>query len=237
MQQKCSKRGLTPFAALFRRAALKRENRNQPQFEILRDAGHPDFREAMVVYSAAFPVHERRDEGTIERRVRDGFYVMHMGRLGGRVVFLALIHELAGTEFGLLDYMATERSARGRGIGRAFLRGMSEELRKQGRYFILEVEDPARGENRAERARRHDFYRREGAVEMLGAHYVMPVKPGHAPEKMLLMVLPRYGDGMMRGAVARRIITSIYLEVYGRDESDPLLNSFINDIPSSVTLA
>ena len=209
---------------------------NTPRFEILRDTALPEFREAMRVYSVSFPVHERRDEGTIERRVREGFYRMHIGRLDGRVVFLALIHELAGTDFALFDYMATEPSLRSRGIGAAFLRAMAEDLKKSGKHLILEVEDPASGENREERARRLKLFRREGAREMKGVRYLMPVKPGYPPEAMTLMILPQYGGGSMPGPLVRDIITRIYREVYGRDPSDPLLNSSINDIPAIVIL-
>jgi GNAT superfamily N-acetyltransferase len=209
---------------------------NTPRFEILGDTASAEFREAMKVYSASFPVHERRDEGTIERRVREGFYRMHIGRLGGRVVFLALIHELAGTDFALFDYMATEPSLRNRGIGAAFLRTTADDLKRNGRYLILEVEDPALGPNKAERARRLKLYRREGAREMKGVHYLMPVKPGYEPEKMVLMILPQYGGGKMPGRLVRDVITRIYREVYGRDSADSLLNSFLNDVPSVVDL-
>jgi len=215
---------------------MPRAQDNTPRFEILRDTNSAAFREAMLVYAASFPVHECRDEGTIERRVREGFYRMRIGRLGARVVFLALIHELAGTDFALFDYMATEPPLRSRGIGAAFLRTLSEGLRREGKYLILEVEDPSRGENKAERARRLNLYRREGAKEMKGVRYLMPVKPGYAPEAMILMVLPQYDDGKMPGPLAKDVITRIYREVYGRDENDPLLNSFLNDIPAAVAL-
>lgn len=211
---------------------------SKPTFEILRDTKSAEFRDAMSIYNASFPVHERRDEGTIERRVREGFYRMYVGKRGGRVVFLALMHPVGNTEFALLDYMATDPGHRNQKTGESFLRLFTDELRKSERfkYLALEVENPARGENRDQRARRLRFYARCGAKIMQGVKYLMPVKPGYPPEDMVLMVLPEYPGGTMPGALARDIIMRIYREVYGRDENDPLLNTFVNDIPAIVTL-
>jgi GNAT superfamily N-acetyltransferase len=242
---------------------MPKAQNNATQFHALADVAHTDYHAAMSVYHVSFPVHERRDEATTTKRVRDGFYRMYVGRLGERVVFLALIHPIGNTEFALLDYMATHPEHRNQKIGESFLKFLAAELQggqtpkrspdligATGRgltpalhteetalkYLLLEVEDPAFGDNREQRARRVRFYARCGAKTMKDVRYIMPVKPGYPPEEMVLMVLPQYDDGALPGALARKIITGVYREVYGRDENDPLLNSFINEIPQTVHL-
>ena len=53
---------------------------------------------------------------------------------------------------------------------------------------------------------------------------------------MILMVLPGYPKGVMERNKVAEVITKIYAEVYGRPSHDPLLKSFIDEIPETVFL-
>ncbi len=192
--------------------------------------------EALQIYTDSFPLNERHPTDVIRERLNHGRYTLVVGRLQQETVFFALLWPLRNSEFVLLDYMATKDRYRGRGIGSEFLKSIPRMAELAGKFLVLEVEKPACGENREERARRVAFYRRLGARELQGVRYVMPGLSGGDPTEMNLMILPQYGGGKIDAKTVRQIIIEIYHELYGRDIKDGLLNSFLNEIAQPVQL-
>jgi hypothetical protein len=191
---------------------------------------------ALQIYQDSFPQNERHPIEVILERLHDGRYMLIVGHDGSEVVFFALLWPLRDTEFVLLDYMATKSSHRHRGIASEFLRGLPHSAETAGKFLVLEVENPARGDNRQERAKRVDFYRRQGIMELQGVRYILPGLSGGDPTEMILMMFPQYDEGKIDGAKVRKIITQIYQELYARDSRDTLLNSFIREIKDRVQL-
>jgi len=206
------------------------------EFSEVKDTNHQDFKEAMRIYTESFPSNERHPDSIIEKRVKENLYQMFIGRLDGRVVFMALLYPLRNTDFILFDYMATDEKSRNMGIGTKFVKTLVGKVKEDGNYLILEVENPEYGDNREQRKRRVKFYKRLGAKEMGNVNYILPPLSGNSPTEMILMVLPEYDDGKMPGTLVKKIITQIYEELYGRNRDDPLLNSFINSIGDTVEL-
>jgi len=190
----------------------------------------PEMRDALEIYTDSFPANERHPADVIRERARDERYRVIVGREQNEIVFFAMLRPLRGSEFVLLDYMATKSRHRGQGVGAAFLKSVAGMAEVKGKFLLMEIEDPARGENREERARRVEFYRRQGAKQLQGVRYLMPGLSGGAPTEMILMVLPPCGEGEIDAMAVRRVVIQIYKELYNRDREDSLLNSFVNEI-------
>jgi len=205
-------------------------------FQEIRSAASPHFPAAIKIYNEAFPVNERHPNNRIEERLTAGLNQLHVGLSDGQVVFMALLWPLRETHFTLLDYMATRADKRGQGIGSAFMRQMALVLQNKNQHLILEVEDPDYGDNPAQRRMRMAFYCRNGARLLQGLRYVLPPLQGDKVTEMNLMMLPPIPNGVMEGELAKNLIARIYKELYGRNPDDPLLNTFISDIPATIPL-
>jgi hypothetical protein len=116
------------------------------------------------------------------------------------------------------------------------MKNLFDILRVKDKYLILEVENPKYGDNKKQREKRVEFYKRHGAEEMKDVRYILPPLSGNTPTEMILMVLPEYGNGKIPGTLVKKIIIQIYKDLYNRNEDDPLLSLFIPKIPSVVEL-
>ena len=200
------------------------------------DVDSTDFSKAMKIYIDSFPAHERHSVETIKERVRNGSYKLFIGRSDGEVVFMALFWSLQGTKFVLFDYMAIKENIRNRGVGTYFMSNMHQILNTKDVNYILEVEDPRQGENKEQREKRVAFYKKNGLKEMKDVRYILPPLSGTTPTEMILMLLPKQQELELSGNTVKSVITQIYRELYGRDENDQLLNSFIHDVPHTIRL-
>lgn len=198
---------------------------------------HPHFAAALDIYSEAFPDNEKHPLSRIRERVAGGRERLHVGLRDEQVVFMALLWPLRGTGFILLDYMATRADQRRQGIGSAFLQHLSGPLRDNKQYLIMEVENAEHGDNTDQRRTRIAFYRRNGACLLQGLRYILPPLQGSLATEMNLMIFPVPSAASLTGATAKQLVVKIYEELYNRTPDDPLLNTFINDIPPTITLA
>lgn len=208
------------------------------KFNEIKDVRHIDFKEAMEIYIDSFPPQERHTEGVIEKRAREKLYKIFVGRLERKVVFIALLYPLKNTRYILLDYMATLKDFRNKGIGAKFMKTLYKELENNNScdFIIFEVENPAYGDNRENKEKRIEFYKRAGAKELKNVRYVLPPLSGDVPTEMMLMVLPKIYKKTIDGNMVKEVIIQIYRELYNRDRTDVLLNSFIHQITSDVEL-
>ncbi len=197
-------------------------------------ASAQELEEALSIYTESFPQNERHPIEVIRERAARGQYRLIIGRVQNELVFFALLWPLRGSEFVLLDYMATKSGYRGRGIGAEFLKSVPQMAEMSGKLLVMEVESPAFGENREQRASRGEFYRRQGAMPLEGVRYIMPGLSGGAPTEMVLMILPQYDSGQIEAKTVRKMIVQIYEELYGRGLDDALLLSFLNEIGESI---
>ena len=188
------------------------------------------------IYEEAFSPNGRLPVEVIKQRIIRGRQSAIVGKEQNEVVFFALLWPLRGTEFVLLDYMATKSVHRGKGIGTAFFESLNEMAELAGKTLVIESEDPAHGNNREQRERRVRFYRRQGAKELKGVRYMMPGLAGGEPAEMVLMICAvgsqpcETRTGEIEGKAVRELVTQIYREVYNRGPEDELLRSFIGDI-------
>jgi hypothetical protein len=201
------------------------EIRKMVKFVEVHNTGDEYFVGALKIYRDAFPPNERHSDSVIRERVTGGRSRLWVGLQKGEVVFMALLWPLLGTDFIVLDYMSTNRSQRREGIATDFMQLMRTELRDRKEFFILEVEDERYGQNVAERKERKTFYRKNGAQELKNVRYVLPPLEGDEPTQMNLMIFPAFGRDKIESTKVKSLILQMYRELYGRDASDPLLNS------------
>ena len=199
-------------------------------FEQLTDVKSNDFRAAIAIYETSFPHHERHPTSLIIARIEKGCNQLYVGRLSDSIVFIALLWPLKKTGFILLDYIATHADHQGKKIASGFLQYMLPSLKADRRYFILETEDPATGENTLQRQRRLDFYHANGAQQLNGVQYTLPALQGDTSTDMLLMIFPAYGRGVIESQLVKKLIVQIYEELYDRsaDEALALSSGYID---------
>jgi GNAT superfamily N-acetyltransferase len=205
-------------------------------FHQITNIAGAEFGAAMEIYRLSFPENESQPVDKIEARVKAGLSDMIVGEKDGKVVFMALLYPLRGTDFILLDYIATAQDYRNQGIGAEFLNNIINSNKADGKYLILEVDDPRFGENKVERQRRVGFYQRLGAKIMKDVQYFLPPFSSDVPTEMILMMLPAPKGMIIEGAVVRNMIQKIYKELYDRGPDDRLLKSIVGDIPEEVEL-
>jgi len=204
------------------------------KFSEIGGTSHKDFKEAIKIYDESFPSNERQSIDTIKQRIEKNLYQMFIGRSKNKVVFMALLYPLKNTDFILLDYMATDENFRDEDIGTNFIKNILGKITPK--YLISEVENPNYGNNKEQRERRVNFYKRLGAKEMKDVRYILPPLSGNIPTEMILMVLPEHSGGKMDNNLVKKLIIQMYKELYDRNENDDLLNSFINNIKNPVEL-
>jgi predicted N-acetyltransferase YhbS len=194
------------------------------------------FEAAIEIYLAAFPPEESQPVPVVTERVRQGLSRLYVGYLGQEVVSMALLWSLQGTDFILLDYLATSPAHQNKSIGAKFLQEMYARLKESGKYFVIEVEDPDFEPNRELKRRRLEFYRRNGARQLKATGYILPPIQNEIATPMRLLVMPELPQKELEAETVRKLIRQLYRELYGRDENDPILNSFVNKIQAPVEI-
>jgi GNAT superfamily N-acetyltransferase len=202
----------------------------------VKDVNSKAFSAAMEIYCGAFPLNEQQPLHVIKERVEKGLSELYIGHADKEIVFMALLWPLKDTDFILLDYMATLHSHRGKSAGSYFLQHITQLLKENNKYFILEAESPAFGNNKEERERRVAFYKRNGAKLLKDVRYVLPGMHGLEPTEMVLLMLPEYKNGNIGGTLVRKLVTQVYGELYNRHAGDDLLETSLQSIKDSVQL-
>ena len=205
------------------------------EFREINKTDSNEFQEAMEIYREAFPANERHSVPTIVERVNRGLNQLYVASVDDEIAFLALLWPLKGTNFILLDYIATKATHRGKGIASAFLMTLRSQLINTEKHLIVEVENPRFGDP-TQKERRVKFYKRHGAKELEGVRYLLPPLDGSTPTEMLLMIFPEYKGEEISGATIKNVIIQIYRELYSRQEDDALLGTFVHDIANTIKL-
>jgi GNAT superfamily N-acetyltransferase len=205
-------------------------------FEELNDVKSDDFGEAISIYVDSISAAERHSVDVIKERVANKKERMFIGRLDNEIVMVALIWPLTKTKFILFDYMAVKEKYRNEGVGSSFVKNIFKIGQIKNKTFVLEVDDPQDGDDRGIRKRRVQFYKRNGAKEIKGVKYFLPPLQGNSPTQMIIMLISPRNEAHMPGQLLKRLFKLIYKELYSRNESDPLLKSFIDVIPPEVEI-
>ena len=209
------------------------------KFSQVKDTNTTQFTQAIDIYTQSIPATERQTVDTIKERITSGKETLYIGEKDGKISMMALLYPLEGTQFVLLDYMAVKEEHRKHGVGSEFLKNINEITGLKNKLFICEVEDPKIGSEQEQetRQRRVYFYRKNGAKILKHVQYVLPPLQGNTPTDMILLVISKNDRVVwLAGEAIKEAVVQIYSELYGRNESDPLLSPVLESIQPKVDL-
>jgi GNAT superfamily N-acetyltransferase len=193
------------------------------------------FLQAIQIYEESFPPNERQPLSILADRVNQSKSKLYVGLLNDEVVCMALLWDFVNMEFVLLDYMAVKKSHRNNKIGASLFKFLQEDLKKIKKYLIIEVENYFFGANQEQRKKRVNFYINNGAYLLKDVDYILPPLDGSSPTEMFLLLCPRYHKERIDKKDLEKLIIRLYLDLYGKDQHDVLLNKIVEKIPAQVS--
>lgn len=127
-----------------------------------RPASPLDWLRIRLLYREAFPRSERKPFAIIRRMYREGRTDVWIAKASGR--FAGMAATVNGGDTILLDYFAVTKRLRGQGVGSAFLQALLSQY--VGKSLFVEIEATDRDDSTGEKARRKQFYLRNGLTDM-----------------------------------------------------------------------
>ena len=178
------------------------------------------------IYLESFPANERKPISCFSEMLQRSDYAIAVAMLGTTVVgFASVFVPVASTSAALLEYLAVDSFANGKGIGTALVR---RAVQLAGhRPLLLEVESAS--DPQADRRRR--FYQRLGAQRILNLRYLLPL-PG-APSMDLFVLQP---SNSVTVDHLQLWLTQIYLAVYACSPHDSRLLAMFDKIERPIEL-
>lgn len=206
--------------------------KNDIKFEEI-NIDDPQFNEAIEIYNEAFPDKEKRPLNDLKNNISEG-EKLFIGKYNNSTIMLSIIWEIENTDYLFLDYIAVKKEYRNKRIGTKFLKNIFN-IFKYYNNVIFEVENPEEGENKNQRIKRINFYKKLGAKELTGFKYFLPPRNGKI-ENMVLMILSRNQNEVLNGEKIENILSLIYKHIYHRNNNDETLKNIVNDIPEKIKL-
>ena len=204
------------------------------EYQKILGVNHRFFEEAMAIYKKAFPSNERQTIATLIKRISNNQSQLWVGIVEDEVVVMALLWEFEESLFVLLDYLAVKEGFRGQQFGGAMFQQLVKKVQQQQRFLALEVEHGQYGQNKPERQKRINFYLQNGAYLLANVPYILPSLDGTSPTEMHLMVAPQ--PPMLAPESIKDLIQKLYLQVYEKKTTDPVLLSLLEKVPTSIEL-
>lgn len=183
------------------------------------------------IYTESFPPEERESFDCILDGVAAGRHELFVAKVGQAAVGFAVTQVIPGVEPDLLAYLAVARDRRGQGIGSRLLQHARTALAAGAGPpgLLIEVESVQRAPaaERLQRARRIEFYRKNGArvIEEVADYMIPSVTDGRRLQMALLWLPVRPDATAPTGPALRECVFSIYTRVYGLSAEDPIVVS------------
>jgi GNAT superfamily N-acetyltransferase len=205
------------------------------EYLLIEDIKSEEFDRAMVIYRSSFPENERLPEEKLAEKITNQEFQLLVSYEESKVSFMAILCPLKETNFILLGYVAVAENLRGKGIGEDFLKYLGKELKQKEKFLLLEVENPALGDNREIKQRRINFYQRLEAKILENIRFLLPNLWNKTPPEMLLMIYPFYDQNYIKGELIKDLINRIYEDFY-EEYNHPNIKLLCKNIPDIVKL-
>ncbi|MGI0483226.1 GNAT family N-acetyltransferase [Geminocystis sp. CENA526] len=205
------------------------------EYRLVMDTNSEDFDRAMVIYRSSFPENERLPEKKLAEKITNQEFQLLVSYEESKVSFMAILCPLKETNFSLLGYVAVAENLRGKGIGEDFLKYLGKELKEKDEFLLLEVENPASGDNQATKQRRLNFYQRLGAKILDKVRFLLPNLWNETPPEMLLMIYPFYPLNYIKRELVEKLINKVYEDFYEQYQH-PNIELLCKNIPDIVNL-
>jgi hypothetical protein len=153
------------------------------------------------------------------------------------VVGFAIAIALVDCDAALLEYMAVEEKRRGAGIGKLLFRAIAGWPEAHDRFLLMEVDSTAiPSPDGEDRARRKEFYRGEGCMQVEGLRYVMPRVSGDAPPLMDLLVYRRDLPDSVEKARVHAWLEACYAQVYQQTLPDVRIDEMLASLGDRIRI-
>lgn len=195
-----------------------------------------ELRELLAIYHQAFPAEERQPDRILREDIRSGLAQAFVAKEAERVVFFLNVYPIPQSRLIFLHYAAVHPAYRGNHITRCFF---NQAFALFGGDAILfgQQEDPDFGDNREERRKRIDYFRRMGFQYLKNAPYILPDHSGGTQlTRMVLCVMAQQPLSALPGNLIADAVKFIFTQVYRRGRDDALLMRNLNGIPDQIAV-
>jgi len=185
-------------------------------------------REAERIYCESILEAERKPSSWLrEAMARDDFLLL-VAKADEKVCGMATVYRSKReTDLALLEYLAVDRGARGRGIGGILFQAAVEAC--GDRTMLIEVDaETGEGCTLQEQRQRMRFYRRLGCTPIRRVEYQLPLKTAGVIPPMELLIYP---SRTVDRETLRRWISAVYVDVYGMGADDPRIEQMLAGLP------
>jgi len=192
------------------------------------------------IYEASIPASERKPVSAIWEMAGRPDYRLIAATVGQQVVGFAAVFAPPDDSFALLEYLAVDESARGRGMGAGLFRTAVDALNRETRPRspLVEIEADVGDEcDHDARRRRQAFYRRLGCRRIADLDYQLPLRTAGVPPAMHLYIHRGASIVPLPRAQLARALRRIYADVYARSADDPRIAQMLARVSDPVSLA
>ena len=184
------------------------------------------------IYLNAFPANELRPVEQLLNDLNSGNYSIYLYLVEDKVVALACIYTPKNHKLALLDYFAVIAEQRGKGLGGVFFQGLVEIITGLNKTLLLEVEDPAFGDDSIQKTKRIQFYLKNGAALITNYNYILPDLDGMGQKtQMKIMIAPALH---FNSNEFKNFIKIIFKNLYFRESKDQTLLINLENIPDKL---
>ena len=197
------------------------------------------FEALYAIYCESISLREQKAKADLAAMVSKPNYRLLLAQDDSSDVGFSIVY-VAGTEsFCLLEYMAVDKSYRGRGVGaELFEETVGTVYEEHGAIpILLEVDsDHEPSPDRVERRRRQNFYRRLGCRAITDCAYILPLPGKNAPPAMDLFVYVPEPASTIHRAQLQRWLQVIYREIYCCSADDRRIAMMLDGVSDPIEL-
>ena len=198
------------------------------------------FEALYAIYCESIALREQKSKADLAAMVSKATHRLLLAQDDNGVVGFSIVFVAGSESFGLLEYMAVDKSHRGGGVGsELFEQTIGAVHRSNGAMpILLEVDsDREPSPDQVQRRRRQNFYRRLGCRRIAGCAYILPLPGENAPPEMDLFVyVPEPAPTIRRGEL-EGWLKLIYRDVYGCSADDRRIASMLDGVSDPIDLA
>jgi ribosomal protein S18 acetylase RimI-like enzyme len=197
------------------------------------------FEALYAIYCESIDLREQKSKADLAAMVSKPNYRLLLAQDDSSVVGFSIVFVASSESFCLLEYMAVDKSYRGRGVGsELFEETVGVVYRSHGPIpVLLEVDsDREPSPDQAQRRRRQNFYRRLGCRRIADCAYILPLPGENAPPEMDLFVYVPEPGPTIRRAKLERWLQLIYRDVYGCSADDHRIAIMLDGVSDPIEL-
>lgn len=206
--------------------------------ETLSQEDQEGFDSFYAIYAVSFPSSEQKPKEELFKMLHSAHYTIFISKIEGRSVGFCIIFHSKETSFYLLEYMATEHSKKGLGIGsKLFIYAAAEIFGRYGvKPMLIEIDSPQeKNEEQGIREKRERFYKKLGCRKIEPFDYILAIKSSQVAPSMQLLVYHNTILDISKPQL-KEWLEDIYVFVYGCAKDDERIAKMLSHSPQTLNL-